>query len=473
MAAIQAAESGADKVLVLDKMPGVGGDTGLCGGGVHAIGTKVQEDEKVVDPRTGKPDAAEQGVKDWLKAGGGVENEALVKQLVAESPKVIEWFTARGIEWYLILAGPDPVPRAHCAKTSGKGLVDAMVAEIKKHSNISLLTNTTVLEILQDPKTNRVVGVRAATNDGIKYYGGKVVVIAMGGVGANLALTQQYNPESSEWINSGGTFATGDWVPLTDRLRASFVGTRSKFRPVPTFSNVAVEADPAHGISFFGTMPYPMFKSKAQGVVIVNLEGKRVADEADPADGALGIAVAQQAGGGWVVHDQAFYDDPENIFYLAPRGSRDELAKALESGIILKAESIDELITKMRMSATALKQTIENYNGYAATGSDPEFKRAANTMASIKTGPFYAFKIVTCSVTPWVGANISLDVNSSCKVLDVDGKPIPGLYAVGVGVANWRTIGYAYPGGGSCLGIGFAMGNIVGRAAAAEAKTIS
>lgn len=478
MAAIQAATSGAGKVLVLDKQASAGGDTAICSGGFYAADTSVMKAAGVVDARTGKQDTQEQAVADWLKTGGGVEDPDLIKAIVAEGPILIDWFVARGVEFFVVQGGPDPVARSHVnaptiAEAGGKNFVNPMLDEIKKHSNISILTNTTVLEVLQDPKTNRIVGVRAVSGETVKYYGGKVVIMALGGVGANLALTMEYNPESIDWINIGGGQATGDWVPMAKTLRANLVGFRNKFKPIPTFSNPAVYGSPENGIPMVTSLLAQLAETGPRAVMNVNADGKRFSNEADPADGGVGIAIAQQPGGAWCVHDQTFYDDPANVFYLPPLGSKDQLAKCVDAGIILKADSLAELATEMGVSATALEQTVATYNGYAAAGSDPEFNRSAKSMAPIKTGPFYAFKMVAANVTPWLGANISLDVNASCQVLGLDGNIIPRLYAVGVGVASWRTMGYTYPGGGACIASGLGMGNIAGRAAAAEAKTIS
>jgi len=89
----------------------------------------------------------------------------------------------------------------------------------------------------------------------------------------------------------------------------------------------------------------------------------------------------------------------------------------------------------MAIDPAGLKEEITKWNGYCAQGKDPDFRRLtfgnaqANTVgAGIQAPPFYAHGPIRTEV---ILGNVSTIVNTKMQVIDVYGKPIPGLYAGG------------------------------------------
>lgn len=113
----------------------------------------------------------------------------------------------------------------------------------------------------------------------------------------------------------------------------------------------------------------------------------------------------------------------------------------LKDGYLLKGETLAELASKLGINASQLQKTVETFNGYAATGIDPEFGRGTTayqrnlgdakigpnpTMRPLEKGPFYAVKLYPGDI----GASAGLVTDAHARVLGKSG-PIVGLYAVG------------------------------------------
>ncbi|MGA1683403.1 MAG: FAD-dependent oxidoreductase [Gemmobacter sp.] len=133
------------------------------------------------------------------------------------------------------------------------------------------------------------------------------------------------------------------------------------------------------------------------------------------------------------------------------------------NGYFFKADTIQELAGKIyaghpfaRVPLSHLAATVETWNGYVAAGADPEFEREKDApMYAIAKPPFYALSIMVI----WHDSYGGLRCNGRHQVIDMDGQPIPGLYAGGEAVGGFNKHG---------LGKGHVQGFIAGTFAAAE-----
>ena len=128
----------------------------------------------------------------------------------------------------------------------------------------------------------------------------------------------------------------------------------------------------------------------------------------------------------WAIFDQASADRmeyPLRYPYVA------------DNGYFFKADSIAELARKIeagnehqRVPLAHLEETVANWNRYVEAGADPEFEREKEgSMRPISTGPFYALSIMIV----WHDSYGGLRVNGRQQVIDMEGAPIPGLFAGG------------------------------------------
>lgn len=141
-----------------------------------------------------------------------------------------------------------------------------------------------------------------------------------------------------------------------------------------------------------------------------------------------------------------------------------EFPYTADNNHFFEADTIDELADKVmahqfsRVPMTNLRETVDKWNEYVDNGEDPEFEREAG-MHRIDTPPFYAatVKIV------WHDSYGGLRINGNTEVIDLEGQPIPGLYAGGE-----ATGGGTQHGLGRCLVHGYIAGNKAASAPAAR-----
>ena len=93
---------------------------------------------------------------------------------------------------------------------------------------------------------------------------------------------------------------------------------------------------------------------------------------------------------------------------------------------------------------------MKNVPGDAAHGPNPN-------LAPIETEPFYAVKLVPSDLGTFLG----LATDARARVLDVNERPIPGLYAAGNDAAS--VMGGTYPGAGITIGPAMTFGYIAGK----------
>ena len=146
-----------------------------------------------------------------------------------------------------------------------------------------------------------------------------------------------------------------------------------------------------------------------------------------------------------------------------------------DAGFLTKADTIEDLATKLKIEPATLKATVDRYNGFVANNRDEDFHRGeraydnflgdrfhhpSGTLGKIEKGPFYALPVVPGDVGTYGG----VVTDEYARVLKEDGEVIPGLYATGVTTAS--VMGRYYPGAGASVGPSFTWGYVAARHAA-------
>jgi hypothetical protein len=130
----------------------------------------------------------------------------------------------------------------------------------------------------------------------------------------------------------------------------------------------------------------------------------------------------------WAIFDQAAVDRAQ--FPVRPPYI------STDNGCFFKADTLDELAAKIyagnsfqRVRLKYLAETIKKWNGYVDNGSDPDFERGKSDapMHKIDQPPYYAASIMVI----WHDSYGGLRLDRHCQVLDMEGKPIPGLFSGG------------------------------------------
>ena len=99
----------------------------------------------------------------------------------------------------------------------------------------------------------------------------------------------------------------------------------------------------------------------------------------------------------------------------------------LKNGMVVQADSIDELAQKIGIPPEKLCATVGRYNGLVDQKDDSDYGKRAELLFPIKKAPFYASKFGPAQLVVTGG----LLVDTRLRVLDKCQAPIPGLYAIG------------------------------------------
>lgn len=142
------------------------------------------------------------------------------------------------------------------------------------------------------------------------------------------------------------------------------------------------------------------------------------------------------------------------------RWSKDNSVE-LDKGWIVQGESLVALAEKLGIPPGNLVETVDRYNSYCALGDDPEFHRRPSDLAPLCHPPFYALRLYPGGPNTQGGPRR----NHRAQVLNVDGRPIPRLYAAG----EFGSIyGMLYPAGGGNIAECIAFGRIAAENAVRE-----
>jgi len=142
---------------------------------------------------------------------------------------------------------------------------------------------------------------------------------------------------------------------------------------------------------------------------------------------------------------------------LSMSWSRDNQAE-IQSGVIRRAQSLEELAERIGSAPSVLRATVERWNAMCGAGQDDEFGRPPGSMVPIRTPPFYFAELWPVVSNTQGGPRHDAEQ----RVIDAFGQPIPRLYAAG---ELGSVFGHLYMSGGN-LAECFVGGRIAGRNAA-------
>jgi hypothetical protein len=124
-----------------------------------------------------------------------------------------------------------------------------------------------------------------------------------------------------------------------------------------------------------------------------------------------------------------FNDNSASRFGVPFTGEREQdfIETGLKNGLVVKADTVEELAQKIDIPADRLRSTVDRYNMLVDMKSDVDFGKRAELLFPIRKPPFYASKFGPAMLAVTGG----LLVDTRLRVLDAQQNPIPGLYAVG------------------------------------------
>ncbi|CAK6493700.1 NADPH dehydrogenase [Pantoea sp. Nvir] len=429
-AAIQAHDEGA-RVVIIEKMPTIGGNTIKASVGMNAAETRFQA-------MKGIKDSKELFYQETLKGGQHKNNPALLREFVDLAPEAIDWLADHGIELNdITITGGMSIDRTHRpADRSAVGgyLISGLVKNINKR-NIEVLLDTSVAEILTE--NGAVTGVKVVD----EYYDSRIlyaksVIVATGGFSANREMVVKYRPELDGFVTTNHKGATGSGIAMLQKLGADTVDM-GEIQIHPTVEQ---------------TTSYLISESiRGGGAILVSQAGKRFFNEMETRDKVSAQIIALPEKSAWVVFDEQV------------RANNKAADEYIAKGFVISAPTVGELAVKLNMEHTTLEETLARYNQFVVDQKDEDFGRTTALRHPLNQGPFYAIRIAP-GVHHTMGG---VTINTDTAVLDSNKQVIRGAWAAGEVVGGIHGANRI---GGNAVADIIIFGILAGRNAAALAR---
>ncbi|MCR5289465.1 MAG: flavocytochrome c [Treponema sp.] len=395
LTAANEAHSKGAKVIVLEKMGVVGGNTNSATGGLNASETSVQK-------KLGITDSNEQYFQDTMKGGHNKNDPDLVRTMVDNSAAIVDWLISIGADLSDVgINGGSTNPRSH--RPAGGAPVGTMLIkaldEADANLGIDIRKNNKVVDIIAE--NGKPAGVKVEAEGAAYIIKAKAIIIASGGYGANPDLIVKYVPRLEGFGTTNHKGATGDAFAWIEKFNGAFVDLDQ----IQTHPTVV----PGSGIMITESV-------RGNGAIVVNREGKRFENEMETRD-VMSNAILKQTGKtAYLVFDQSV------------RESLKAIEGYVKQGLLTQADTPAALAKALGIPEDALEKTVSDYNGYQIAGKDPEFGRNNKQMPrGLVKAPYYAVEIGP-AVHHTMGG---IKINTKAEVQNTSGSSIPGLFAAG------------------------------------------
>ncbi|WP_086728762.1 FAD-dependent oxidoreductase [Streptomyces carpinensis] len=428
-AAISARESGA-RVALLDRATEKesGGNTRYTEAYLRMKSLDEVADglaEAIVDDFMGHPDpgiTADSGLewrrRDPLLRAHPVVDLDYVAAFADNAGPTLRWLESHGISFAELPTLFLTVSTTRLAPVGGGlALVEALGRKAVE-LGVDRFHETTARDLVV-ADTGEVTGLVATGATGARVVFSGQVVLACGGYEGNAEMMARYHGDrgmTCRPVARGGNYNKGEGIQMAIAAGAATAGNFSLFHAEPV--------DPRSGDPEAAIMAFTYG-------VLVNVEGRRFVDEArGPVDAWYERTTrdiqAQPRGMAWMVLDVSGLAIPN-----LKTAIRTEEKPVRGDSIASLAQAID-------VDPGVLADTIEAYNaacpdgewdptrpdGLATSGVTPP---KSNWARPISQGPFVAYPVMAANVFTFGG----LKVDASSRVVDQDGRIIPGLYAAG------------------------------------------
>ena len=459
-AALIAARAG-KRVVLLEKMEETGG-LSVFAEGTAAFESSIQKE--LGTPRLDKYHfpTKQEGIDKIMGYSHQRASYEVVRAFVENSAETIDIYRDLGVVYKTcdIAAEDDPneVWTFHLPEGLGAHCQEVLLDAIEK-LDVDIFTSTPAKELIVED--GKVVGVVAESEGEPLRVGGKAVILATGGMGSNPDRIFKYS-----WF-APAAYNMNVLTPLQNMGDGLDMA-------------LAVGADPntittcpllaAGGRDM--TMDSQVGGAGVNPGVWINKTGKRFAAESVAENlGDIGTYYGKQPDGAvWSILDEANLQRlitegseiaiGEFVVYHKPMETLPiELEAHIESGLVKKADTLEELAQMMDVPVDVFMDTMNAYNEACETGVDQAFFKKPQYLRPVSQAPFYGIPLATGTM----GSAGGIKVNGNMQVITVDGDPIPGLYAVGLDATGLYGDSYNMEVPGCANGFAHTSGRIAAR----------
>lgn len=266
----------------------------------------------------------------------------------------------------------------------------------------------------------------------VKVKARRGVILASGGFSANKEMRDRWLPFAGHHVSHMPEGNTGDGINMA-LASGGQLSDHNRQNGDWVVSSVMKDRDGRQTKCLHTILDRPK-----PGCLAVNMAGQRFCNEADR--NMVAAMHASNSVPAFLIGDQRFIKK-YGMGLVNPGGIG--LKKFIESGYLVKANSLAELAQAIHIDAEALEATVQRFNLFARHGADEDFGKGTSVqdrdngdalhkpnpcLGELVEAPFYAVKILPGDASTWLG----LSVDARCRVLSGDNTVIRGLYAVGL-----------------------------------------
>jgi hypothetical protein len=340
--------------------------------------------------------------------------------------------------------------------------------------------------VLVQNESKEVTGVIAKdteTGRYIKFNARRGVVAAGGDFGANSQMSWALLGEFMERRErSGGR---------EEQFRSIIGGQDGSCIKMLCWAGGYVEPSPRSAMAGGGGPSGPWGTS---GMLWLNKDGQRFVNEANPLSASAACAL-QPKGPGCIVTDrkwlksvcasgvehggpnagrpQYFTDIIDGMAAIkpGPDGGLVKVGTIAERGYIkvFAAETIDALLGYLGYggeAAAAAQEAIRRYNVMCRKGADGDYGKDPSLMVPVDEAPYYGISAMfgdDSRLGPGLVTVAGVVADRRLRVVDINKRPIKGLYVCGNSLGGRYGIGYSTPTAGNSIGMACTHGRIAGR----------
>lgn len=330
---------------------------------------------------------------------------------------------------------------------------------------VTILTGCATRDVLK--QDGRAAGVVVTDGEGeLRIEAARAVILATGGFSNSVEKRREYLPQGASAHSPFAPGSTGDGLDL-GTAAGGVIGTGNTNNAYWSPASVYQRRDGRRVV-----YPHTVTDRGKPGSMVVNSAGRRFTNEAVSYH-RFGEALLQTNGPqgnlpAYILCDSRFIWK-YGLGAIIPFTRN--LKPYQQAGYLKTADSIAALAGKIGVDPAALEDSVARFNADARTGKDTEFGRGEDIysrylgdsdhgpnpcLGPLEVGPFHAIELVLSDL----GTVAGLRVSDACEVLDGQGSPIAGLYAVGNDMQS--IMRGRYPGPGITLGPALTFGYLTG-----------
>ncbi|MDO4489471.1 MAG: flavocytochrome c [Lachnospiraceae bacterium] len=405
-AAIEAKQDGKN-VVILEKMPYVGGNTTKASGGMNAAGTKMQQAQADATEDEAEREAlldstVENYITDTMAGGHDINDPELVRTMAENSSDAVDWLESIGAPLPVVAPTGGTVHYYLHEPEDGSAVGEFLVqfyTQKLDEMGIEVLLDTEATELISEE--GKVTGVKAESPTAHLTVNAASVILATGGFGANFDMLASFDPALADAVTTNTPAATGDGIVMAQEIGAD---------------TVDMEYIQLHPTVFQENGFLVSERLRSNGAILVNSEGNRFTNDLATRDAVSQAELKQPGAYAYIVYDSKYAE--EKLYQ-----------KYVTNGLTVSADTLEDLAAEMGLEGEAVENftaTVEKWNAVCNGEAEDEFGRN-NGLVTLDQAPYTAIKIAP-GVHHTMGG---LKINTAAEVLDADGNAIPGLFAAG------------------------------------------